>query len=96
MGTTFDYPSRFEHQDLVYPLHVNETVCCYQRRAIRDLFVDCSEKLVLGGRIQVGSGLVEYEHGSIPEQRPCDRHSLALPTRQPQTLLAQSSIQPAG
>src|SRR3954447_11944256 len=94
MGAAFDDTSVFKHQDLIHPLHVYQTVCDHQRCAVRRLFVDSGEKLVLRGGVQVGGWLVEYENGGIPEQSPRDRQPLTFAAGESQALLAERSVQP--
>ena len=59
-----------------------------QQHTQRSLHVD------LGLRVEVGRRLIEHDHCGIHEERPTERHELALARREPAPPLAELRVEP--
>lgn len=96
MRSFFDDAPLVQYADSVGIAHSGQAMRDKKNGSIAHGNVNCSLHFMLAGCIQGACSLVQQQHCWLPEQRPCDRHSLLLPSTQAAPLFASNGFVPTG
>jgi hypothetical protein len=96
MRSFFDDTPLVHYADSVSIAHSRQAMSDEENGSIAHGNVNCSLHFVLAGCIQGACSLVQQQHCRLPEQRPCDRYSLLLPSAQAAPLFTCNGFVPTG